>query len=357
MLNYQVKIGLVSVRRDVTARSGIFNWEKAEERGAYLVDYIEKHFTDDLISFVDMKGINSVDIMYCMADAENVVTHLAEQKVDAVFFINCNFGNEEAIAHVARELKKPVLLWAPLDDVFEADGTRYTDSQCGLFSASRMLQRFHIPFSYIETCRVEDEQFEEGFLKFVSVTCMVKNFTHMKIAQVGMRPAPFYSVIFNEGELMEKFGITVIPINLAIIQDKYNRILVERDEELERGRELILSRYEVDEFTLPNLKKIYAFVLLYDEIFNEYGIDALSAECWTAMQLLVGAMPCTAYGILADMGYIISCESDLHGAITMALLSCASLGRKKPFLASLRCGIQKKMMRSFCGIVDLLHGL
>lgn len=331
MLEYQVKIGLVPVRRDVAARPGIFNWEKAEERGAYLVDYIESKFTDDLISFVDIKGVNPVDIMYNVADAEKVVEHLAAQKADAVFFINCNFGNEEAIAHVARKLGKPVLLWAPLDDVFEADGTRYTDSQCGLFGASRMLQRFHIPFSHIGTCRVEEERFREGLSKFISVSCMVKNFTHMKIAQIGMRPAPFYSVIFNEGELMEKFGITVIPINLAVIQDKYNRILSECNEELERGRELLLSRYEVDELTLPHLEKIYAFVLLYDEIFREYGIDALSAECWTAMQLLVGAMPCTAYSILADMGYIISCESDLHGAITMALLSCASLGRKTPF--------------------------
>ena len=42
-------------------------------------------------------------------------------------------------------------------------------------------------------------------------------------------------------------------------------------------------------------------------------------------------MPCTAYSVLADMGYIISCESDFHGAITMAMLSCATLGKKIPF--------------------------
>ena len=49
------------------------------------------------------------------------------------------------------------------------------------------------------------------------------------------------------------------------------------------------------------------------------------------MQLGVGAMPCTAYSVLADMGYIVACESDLHGAITMALLSCASQGKSVPF--------------------------
>ena len=78
-------------------------------------------------------------------------------------------------------------------------------------------------------------------------------------------------------------------------------------------------------------KKIYAFVLLYKEIFEEYDVDVISSECWTSMQLGVGAMPCTAYSILADMGYIVSCESDMHGAISMALLSCAALGKNPPF--------------------------
>ena len=31
------------------------------------------------------------------------------------------------------------------------------------------------------------------------------------------------------------------------------------------------------------------------------------------------------------MGYIVSCESDMHGAISMALLSCAALGKNPPF--------------------------
>lgn len=33
MLDYNVKIGLVPLRRDCTPRPGMFNWEYAEERG------------------------------------------------------------------------------------------------------------------------------------------------------------------------------------------------------------------------------------------------------------------------------------------------------------------------------------
>lgn len=134
---------------------------------------------------------------------------------------------------------------------------------------------------------------------------MVKNFQNLRVAQVGLRPKPFCSVIFNEGELLQKFGIQTEPVNLAVVIDKYNRILGERDEELEEGARLLESRYEIDALSKPLLKKVYAFVLLYEEIIAEYNVDAVSAECWTAMQLAVGAMPCAAYSVLADKGYII----------------------------------------------------
>ena len=93
---------------------------------------------------------------------------------------------------------------------------RYTDSQCGLFATSKQLQRMGIPFSHIENCEKEDPVFARGVEKFLSVTCMVKGFKRLRIAQIGCRPKPFNSVICNEGELIEKFGVEIAPINLAL---------------------------------------------------------------------------------------------------------------------------------------------
>ena len=219
MLNYHVKIGLVPIRRDVTPRPGIFNWEKAEERCHKAVEYIESHFSGNHVSFVDLKGINEVDVLYNEKDVDAVLERFQKEKVDAIFLINGNFGNEEVAGMVAKAMGKPVLLWGPQDDSFLEDGTRYTDSQCGLFGMSRQLQRLNIPFTYIENCFIEEEVFAKGFQEFVSVACMVKNFKGLRIAQVGMRPKPFCSVIFNEGELMQKFGIQVVPVNLAVIKE------------------------------------------------------------------------------------------------------------------------------------------
>lgn len=332
MLNYNVKIGLVPMRRDCTPRPGAFNWEIAEARGREIVAYIEEHYATENVTFADLKGVIPVETFYAESDVEKVAAHMRAEKVDALLMINANFGCEEAAALLAQEMNVPVMLWAPLDERFDADGMRYTDSQCGIFGISRQMQRYNIPFTFLNSCRVSEQKFAEGLDRFARVTCMVKNFRGMRVGQVGMRPKIFCSVIFNEGELMQRFGLHIVPINNALVAKKFNKILQERDAELVEGEKLFLERYDVDDFTKPLLKRIYAFVLLFKELFEEYNLDAISSECWTSMEMACGVLPCSAYGFLLDEGYLVSCESDMHAAITMALLSCASFGKNPPFM-------------------------
>ena len=332
MLNYNVKIGLVPMRRDCTPRPGAFNWEIAEARGREIVAYIEEHYATENGTFSDLKGVIPVETFYAESDVEKVAAHMRAEKVDALLMINANFGCEEAAALLAQEMNVPVMLWAPLDERFDADGMRYTDSQCGIFGISRQMQRYNIPFTFLNSCRVSEQKFAEGLDRFARVACMVKNFRGMRVGQVGMRPKIFCSVIFNEGELMQRFGLHIVPINNALVAKKFNKILQERDAELVEGEKLFLERYDVDDFTKPLLKRIYAFVLLFKELFEEYDLDAISSECWTSMEMACGVLPCSAYGFLLDEGYLVSCESDMHAAITMALLSCASFGKNPPFM-------------------------
>ena len=335
MLQYQLKIGLVPMRRNTTNRpAGTFlTWVSAEERGHRFVSYIEEHFTNDQISFVDSQGLGCNNLIYDDASARTITERFRAENVDAVMIINCNFGNEEAAADIAKALGKPVVLWAPLDDEYYTDGMRPTDSQCGLFGVSRQMQRFGIPFSHIPCCRVESEAFREGFERFTSVACMVKNFTGLRVGQVGTRPAPFFSVIWNEGELMQKFGLKIIPVNLAVLQDRFQQVQAEKSEKIAEYAKFFRTHYQMDELTPPYLERMACLVLTYIRIFEEFNLDVISAECWTATPLLFdGLAPCAVYSILNDMGYLISCESDMHCALTSVLLSSASMGHGKPFL-------------------------
>ncbi len=333
MLNYKVRLGLVAMRRNTTDRPrGTFlTWYSAEQRGKRFLEYIEEHFASEKLEFVDNRGIGIADLVFDDASAEAVIERFKAEKVDAVMIINCNFGNEEAAADIARAIGKPVLLWAPLDDEYYVDGMRPTDSQCGLFAVSRQLQRYHIPFSHINSCRVESEEFREGFMRFVRVACMVKNFRGMRIGQVGTRPMPFFSVIWNEGELMEKFGIKIVPINFAVIGERMKSAETDFPDEIKEIEAYILGNYALDELTPKYVRRMATLAVMYKQLFKEFKLDIISAECWTATPVMFdGLAPCTVYGILNDMGYLISCESDMHCAMTMALLKCATLGEGKP---------------------------
>jgi len=333
MLDYKVKIGLVAMRRNTTDRPrGTFlTWYSAEQRGKKFVNYIEENFTNDIVSFVDNRGIGHEDLVFDDKSAEEVIERFKAEKVDAVMIINCNFGNEEAAADIVKALGKPALLWAPLDDEYYVDGMRPTDSQCGLFGVSRQMQRYHLPFSHLPCCRVESDEFKEGFESFVRVACMVKNFTGLRIGQIGSRPYPFFSVIWNEGELMEKFGVKITALNFAHIQDRMKTAAEKYPEEIKYYEEYILKNYTLDDLTPKYVNGMATMVVMYKKLFEEYNLDVISAECWTATPVMFdGLAPCTVYGILNDLGYMISCESDMHCAMTMVLLKSATLGKGKP---------------------------
>ena len=333
MLNYKIKIGLIPDVRDLgdfATRKGIFEPAKGVDRKNDVVKYIKNNFTDEQTEFTDLEWLNEVGVLYKNADCEKVCEYLKKEKVDAIFIINCNFGNEEACGRVAKEMGLPVLLWGPQDTVFDEDGMRYTDSQCGLFAISKQLRRYHVPFTYIENCTAESKIFKAGFEKFLSVVTMVKNFKNLNVVQVGTRLTPFKSVMFNELELTEKFGINMNNLNLAQFEEKFNKLISSKSNELAKDITDLKKKYNVDGLDDETLKKLLTFVYVYKEITDETGADVLSSECWTAMPLAVGANPCLAMSILYDMGYIVACESDVHGAITCALLSCASRGKAAP---------------------------
>ena len=333
MLNYKIKIGLIPDVRDLgdfATRKGIFEPAKGVDRKNDVVKYIKNNFTDEQTEFTDLEWLNELGVLYKNADCEKVCEYLKKEKVDAIFIINCNFGNEEACGRVAKEMGLPVLLWGPQDTVFDEDGMRYTDSQCGLFAISKQLRRYHVPFTYIENCTAESKIFKAGFEKFSSVVTMVKNFKNLNVVQVGTRLTPFKSVMFNELELTEKFGINMNNLNLAQFEEKFNKLISSKSNELAKDITDLKKKYNVDGLDDETLKKLLTFVYVYKEITDETGADVLSSECWTAMPLAVGANPCLAMSILYDMGYIVACESDVHGAITCALLSCASRGKAAP---------------------------
>ena len=105
MLNYNLKIGLVPLRRNIAdgkKRIGMFQPSYAEDNKNTVIKYLNENFADEITSFVDLEWLNDEGLLIDEKDCEKFRDYFESQKVNAIFIINCNFGNEEAAGRIAK---------------------------------------------------------------------------------------------------------------------------------------------------------------------------------------------------------------------------------------------------------------
>lgn len=283
------------------------------------------------VDFVDITDINEEGLLYNDADMLKIAEKFKAEKIDGLFLPHCNFGTEYECARLAKELGVPVLLWGPLDERPEPDGTRLRDTQCGLFATGKVLRRFGVPFTYMTNCRLEDPVFERGLRDFMAVCNVVKTFCHIRILQISTRPFDFWSTMCNEGELLEKFNIQLAPIPMGELVDEVRKNLgnvAETQEVMTYCRANMNIAIKDDE-----LEKVAAMKVAMKHLAEKYGCNAIAIQCWNQLQTELGIMPCAANALLNEECIPTVCETDIHGAITALLVEAAGMGQVRSFFA------------------------
>lgn len=288
------------------------------------------------IEIVDLEGLNKEGLLYDdLYNAEEIIKHFQHQEVDAVFFPHCNFGTEDMVGRVAKAIGKPVLLWGPRDEAPLEDGMRLRDTQCGLFATGKILRRFNVPFTYITNSRVDDPVFERGFRNFVAAANVVKHFRSMRILQIGPRPTSFWTMMCNEGELLERFGIEIYPITLEDIKRASLKAAAKDSPELLEAIQYIKEKLDYTEVGEEAVRKIAALKVAMKNYAIQSNSTAIAIQCWSSLQDAMGIMPCLANAILTDEQIPVTCETDIHGAITSIMVQAASMNTAPTFFADL----------------------
>ena len=322
---YSLKIGFLPTRRKVFSK---------EEAGKYkrLVEAKAKTYDAEL---VNLDFLNEEGLIYDGMDADKVADRFIQEKVDAVFAPHCNFGTEDAVAKVAKKVGKPLLLWGPQDDVWLADGIRMRDTQCGLFATSKVVSRLGVPFTYVTNSSVDSDTFDRGYRNFLSVASIVKTFRRLRIGQIDTRPGAFWSVMYNESEILEKFGIEVVPISLATIEHDVLAVMKNNDPQYLDIVEGYKRKYKNITFGEESLKSLAALKLVIKRWADAEQLSALCIQCWDALQTALGVYPCFVNGELTDDGLPVACETDVMGAVSTLMLQAALRGKTPSFLADL----------------------
>ncbi len=322
----RIRLGYAPTRRS------IFSAPDARKYRGIIADKL-----DELgIDYVDITDVNDEGLLFCEEDRLKILEKFRAEHVDGLFLPHCNFGTEFMCARLAKDLGVPVLLWGPLDERPEPDGTRPRDSQCGLFATGKVLRRFNVPFTYMTNCRVDDPVFERGLRDFIAVCNVVKTFHEARILQIGPRPYEFYSTMCNEGELLERFNIECVPVPLPELTRAVAEAKAEATgdgtSDIEKQIAWIRERYDVN-CSEEQLETVAGMAVSMRRMLKAYHCTAGCIQCWNELQHELGIMPCAANSILNEEGYPISCETDVHGSITSLLVEAAAMNERRSFFA------------------------
>lgn len=322
---HKVKLGFLPTRRNVFSK---------EEAGKFK-NMIESWLKTTGVEYVNLDFLNEEGLIYSGLDADTVAYKFIAEKVDAVFAPHCNFGTEDAVAKVAKKVGKPLLVWGPQDDAPGADGTRVRDTQCGMFATTKVLQRMGVPFTYVTNCKLEDPVFKKGFDTFLSVAAIIKAFRSIRVGQISTRPGAFWSVICNEGELLERFGIETVPWTMVDIEVGVKEMLKNNSSEMTAAFDDIRSRIKNIEISEEELKRVAALKATIQGWADREQLSAIGVQCWHAIQKAIQTQACFVDADLTDDGLPTVCETDIHGAVTSILLQASKFGQTPVFFADL----------------------
>ena len=307
----------------------VFSHKDAMRQKAFIIEHLDRNG----VNYVGIDEVVPDGMVRDQAHVGPVVEYFRRRGIDALFMPHCNFGTEGAAAMIAKQCGVPLLLWAPLDEAPLPDGTRLRDSFCGTLATSGVLRTLRIPFSYIPTCRVGDAEFSTGFDRFVRAARVVKTLKSMRIGQIGQRIDFFWSTIVDEADLLRRFGIQVLPIDLveviSEIKQRTERNRAEYREELKEFQKWIDFNHFRDEDEILNN---FAFRDVALELAARHELDGFCVQTFNSIPQELGAFLQFGCSLVSDEGHPVAPESDLLGAVSSILLEAARAGDSRSFL-------------------------
>jgi len=258
-------------------------------------------------------------------DVLKALDEIREKKINALVIYLGNFGPEGPLTLLAQKFGGPVMIVAAAEDsgkdLFGGRG----DAYCGMLSASYNVGlrsiRVYIPPSPV----ANPAEIAEMMREFVPIARVVVGVKKLKVFSFGPRPFDFLTChapikpLYDIGvEVMENSELDMYDLFQAAKGDaRIPEVAKEMAKELGGGNaypDLLhgLAQFEISllDYMQKNLGA------------SEYGVFA--NKCWPSFEKYFGFVPCYINSRFAAKGIPISCESDIYGALSEYVATCAT---------------------------------
>ncbi|MHB1455493.1 MAG: L-fucose/L-arabinose isomerase family protein [Armatimonadota bacterium] len=295
---------------------------------------LQRRLTEWGVDYVDLEGVLEDGLVKAQEHVDTVVSHFKQADVDCIFMPHCNFGTEGAVGMIARKLGVPTLLWAPRDDAPLPDGRRLRDSLCGLFASSKVLHKLGVPFTYIDNCAPDDPALQKGvdtFMRAVNAANVLRK--GVRIGLIGQRIDFFWTTIINESELLERYNVEVLPLDMVdFINAAHERVKrcgdFYQNEVQEMRKKYIIEGFD-DDYPLMNVLSMRDQMLA---VATDNDLDGIAFQSFTSVVDAAGSYCSLAESLVGEQ-LTIAAESDIHGAISDIMLRRACYNEMPAYLA------------------------
>ncbi len=263
--------------------------------------------------------------------AQEAIAALAAEPFDLLLLLQASFADSTmavALAQSASALGLPILLWA----VPEArDGGRLRlNSLCGINLAGHAFSLNQLHYDFLLEEPESDSAIGE-ILAWARAGHPRRALNGAAVGLVGEHPGGFETCAYDEADLSALFGVRVEKIALPELL----QAAAAADEEarrpfMERAAALAANLGEMDAAATRGTAGVHAAL---SAAAAERTLSGMAVRCWPEFFTELGCAACGAMSVLSEEGCPASCEADVNGTVTLALLK--AITGAPPFIADL----------------------
>lgn len=306
----EVKLGIVAVSRDCFPVELSVNRRRA------------------IVAACKTKNVSIVEIETPVENEKDVLKALDEIKasgINALCVYLGNFGPEGPETMIAQHFNGPVMFAAAAEEKGDNLINGRGDAYCGILNASYNIGLRNLNVYIPEVPVGTALEVADMLAEFTSIARVVIGVRNLKIFGFGPRPYDFLACnapikpLYDLGvEIQENSELDLYAAYNAHKGDsRIDGIVADMAKSLGSGNKMpgILPRLAQYEVTILDWIKENAGASKY---------VAVAGKCWPAFQTQFGFVPCYVNSRLTERGIPAACETDIYGALTEYILTCAT---------------------------------
>ncbi len=292
-------------------------------RTTFDVQAARELFSKTIIQLQDIPEVDWIiekDLIIEIADAEAAVRKFNASQLDGLIVISGTFHLGHLALIFNREISKPLMLWAYNELPYNGGKIRL-NSVCGVnLNASNLYKAGNDTYF----CHIGDEI----NMEWLTSVRMKAALHGARIGLVGSRAHGFFNLAADELRVLNESGTMIDYYSPTELWD------AQPDKKISAEmQKSVTSKFDCSGVSPEQVAKVADLAAILKEFYNKNNLSALAIRCWPEFAAQYGISPCAAMSLLQSDDYLLACEGDAEGA--MSMLACRAAGAKTPFLADL----------------------